>query len=555
MKTYIDLQETYKNLFLGSKRLKNRFKRYWGTTTVDGIEVFNQRLQVWPGTDNKNVVKILKMFGAYNSIKSASFEGITSYYLWLNPGKAGGLVGITADIWVNKINALIPNDVDFSVVINYTDTSDPMKFAGWTKEQISTYVESNYASILSSANVECRGDTVAQEAFGLYMPLDGDVNFKMDVTEATTTPIAYGAVADGRTTYRTGISVTYKVRQISPLQETDAMAVAILNETDVNRVNKLKVALDLDEDTPTVNENAWIRRNTGVTDELWYKGYLRVAVTDSSYVSRNKFAEILATCIDTGYTKKKTKWWKKLLAIVVVVIAIVISWGAAGAAATIGTTAWLGSFAMYLGISVLVLTGIQYALAKNGDIGFAQYLGRLVQIVGIVSMIAGVASFVQNFAKEAAKNAIMEALKEGAYTKALQLSGEAAVAVAKNALTDLTSKATAVADNVSIGNVLELLGSKISTIGMKVASTFMDMRINTAREDLRDAEELVQQSRKELMELTDREINIGVEDIKYYTQPLKVDNLVFEVDYLYEGTKYNIGRPSFYPTGLNLRDE
>ena len=554
MKTYIDLQETYKNLFLGSKRLKNRFKRYWGTTIVDGIEVFNQRLQVWPGTDNKNVVKILKMFGAYNSIKSASFKGITSYYLWLNPGKADGLAGITADIWVNKINALIPNGVDFSVVINYTDVNDPMKFVGWTKEQISTYVESNYASILSSMNVECRGDTVAQEAFGLYMPLDSDVNFKMDVTEATTTPIAYGAVVNGITTYRTGISVTYKVRQISPLQETDAMAVAILNETDVNRVNKLKVALDLDEDTPTVNEDAWIRNNTGVTDELWYKGYLRVAVTDSSYVSRNKFAEILATCIDTGYTKKKTKWWKKLLAIVVVVIAVVVSWGAAGAAAAIGTTAWLGSFALYLGISVLVLTGIQYALAKNGDIGFAQYLGRLVQIVGIVSMIAGVASFVQNFAKEAAKNAIMEALKEGAYTKALQLSGEAAVAVAKNALTDLTSKATAIADNVSIGNVLELLGSKISTIGMKVASMLMDMRINTAREDLRDAEELVQQSRKELMELTDREINIGVEDIKYYTQPLKVDNLVFEVDYLYEGTKYNIGRPSFYPTGLNLRD-
>lgn len=555
MKTYIDLQETYKNLFLGSKRLKNRFKRYWGTTVVDGVEVFNKRLQVWPGTDNKNVVKILKMFGAYNSIKSARFEGITSYYLWLNPSKADGLSGITADIWVNKINALIPNDVDFSVVINYTDANDPMKFTGWTKEQISTYIENNYASMLSSANVECRGDTVAQEAFGLYMPLDSDVNFRMEVTEATTTPIAYGAVVNGRTTYRTGISVTYKVRQISPLQETDAMAVAILNETNVNRVNKLKVALDLYEDASITDEIAWILNNTGVTDELWYKGYLRVAVTDSSYVSRNKFAEILATCIDTGYTKKKTKWWKKLLAIVVVVIAVVVSWGAAGAAATIGTTAWLTSFAMYLGISALVLTGIQYVLVKNGDIGFAQYLGKLVQVVGIVSMVAGVASFVQNFAKEAAKNAIMEALKEGAYTKALQLSGEAAVAVVKNALTDFTSKATAVADNVSIGNVLELLGSKISTIGMKVASMLMDMRVNTAREDLRDAEELVQQSRKELMELTDREIDIGVEDIKYYTQPLKVDNLVFEVDYLYEGTKYNIGRPSFYPTGLNLRDE
>ena len=380
MKTYIDLQETYKNLFLGSKRLKNRFKRYWGTTTVDGVEVFNQRLQIWPGTDNKNVVKILKMFGAYNAIKSASFEGITSYYLWLNPGKAGGLVGITADIWVNKINALIPNGVDFSVVINYTDTNDPMKFTGWTKEQISTYVESNYTSILSSMHVECRGDTVAQEAFGLYMPLDADINFKMDVTEATTTPIAYGAVVNGRTTYKTGISVTYKVRQISPLQETDAMAVAILNETDVNKANKLKVALDLDEDTPTVNENAWIRNNAGVTDELWYKGYLRVAVTDSSYVSRNKFAEILATCIDTGYTKKKTKWWKKLLAIVVVAIVVYLSWGAAGGVAAAGSAAWLGAFAFYLGIGALVLTGLQYMIAKSGDTGWAQYFGKLIQV-------------------------------------------------------------------------------------------------------------------------------------------------------------------------------
>ena len=555
MKTYIDLQETYKNLFLGSKRLKNRFKRYWGTTTVDGIEVFNQRLQVWPGTDNKNVVKILKMFGAYNSIKSASFEGITSYYLWLNPGKAGGLVGITADIWVNKINALIPNGVDFSVVINYTDTNDPMKFTGWTKEQISTYVESNYASILSSMHVECRGDTVAQEAFGLYMPLDADINFKMDVTEATTTPIAYGAVVNGRTTYKTGISVTYKVRQISPLQETDAMAVAILNETDVNKANKLKVALDLDEDTPTVNENAWIRNNAGVTDELWYKGYLRVAVTDSSYVSRNKFAEILATCIDTGYTKKKTKWWKKLLAIVVVAIVVYLSWGAAGGAAAAGSAAWLGAFAFYLGIGALVLTGLQYMIAKSGDTGWAQYFGKLIQVVSVISMIAGIAAFVQNFAKEAAKNAMMEAVKEGAYMKAAGLAGEAAVAAVKGAFTEVAEKTTAVADNVSIGSVLDFLGSKISSIGMKVASAFMDMRVNTAREDLRDAEALVQQSQKELMELTDKEVNIGVEDIKYYTQPLKLDNIVFEVDYLYEGTKYNIGRPSFYPTGLNLRDE
>lgn len=554
MKTYIDLQETYKSLFLGSKRLKNRFKKYWGTTTIDGVEVFNQRLQVWPGTDNKNVVKILKMFGAYNTVKNAKFEGITSYYLWLNPSKASGLNDIVNSIWINKINTLIPNNSEFMININYTDVADPMKFVGWTKEQITAYVETNYASILASGYVECRAETTAQEAIGVYMPLDNDLNFKLDVVEAVVTPIAYGSIVNGVTTYRSGISIDYKAKQISPLQETDPMAITILNDTDLLRVNKIKVLTDLEVDEPVSDSRAWIKSNRGTTNELWYKGYLRTAVTDSSYVRRNKFAEILGTCIDTGYTKKKTKWWKKLLAIVLVVVAIGLSWGAAGAVGAAGSAAWLGAFAFYLGIGALVLTGLQYAIAKSGDTGWAMYLGKMVQVLGIVSMVAGIASFVQNFAKEAAKNAMMEALKEGAYGKAVELAKDAAFAAVKSTFTEVAEKASAVASDVSLGNVLELLGSKISTIGMKVASALMDMRVSTAREDLRDAETLVQQSQKELMELTDKEVNIGVEDIKYYTQPLKLDNIVFEVDYLYEGTKYNIGRPSFYPTGLNLRD-
>ena len=55
------------------------------------------------------------------------------------------------------------------------------------------------------------------------------------------------------------------------------------------------------------------------------------------------------------------------------------------------------------------------------------------------------------------------------------------------------------------------------------------------------------------MELDDREIHIGVADIIASTKVIKTSQSQFEVDYLYEGTRMNIGRPSFRPYGLNER--
>ena len=50
---------------------------------------------------------------------------------------------------------------------------------------------------------------------------------------------------------------------------------------------------------------------------------------------------------------------------------------------------------------------------------------------------------------------------------------------------------------------------------------------------------------KELEEMNDKEVNIAVEDIKLYTDGLKIQSQRYDVDYLYGGTIHNIGRPSF----------
>ena len=550
MKTYIDMFETYKGLFLASHRLKNRFKKYWGTTTINGVEVFNKQMVVWPGTDsNKNVVKILKMFGMYANIKQAKFEGITSYYLWLNPAKMDNYATISKDIIVNHLNAVIPND-EFQVVLNYTDADDPKKFNGWTSEQVGTWFLANYATLRTGAYVECRGNTLVAEAVGYYVPLDVSGNFAVRTVSATVTPIAYRTSA-GLTAYRSGISVELAAKQVSPLQEDDTIVDMMLNETDPNRKNKITTVFGLDADTDDDMAAVWLisaaltggifrsitNKGSNKTDEIWYRGQLRTQILDSSYVNRNAFASILASSMDTGYTKKKTSWWKKLLSLVIVVIAVVLSVVSSGSSLT------LMQFAFNLGVAMLALTAIQFIIAKSGDLAWAEYFGSIVQVVSMVSMVLGIASFIQNMAVKVAQQAAQQSLVQ------------AASAAVKEAFTEIATAASKLASEVSLGNALNFLGSKIMTLGRMLLEKFMDMRVNTAAKELGDLQSSVQQSKEELADLTDKEVHIGVEDIKYYTSPLKLDNLPFEVDYLYEGTKFNIGRPSFVPTGLNIIDK
>jgi hypothetical protein len=96
-----------------------------------------------------------------------------------------------------------------------------------------------------------------------------------------------------------------------------------------------------------------------------------------------------------------------------------------------------------------------------------------------------------------------------------------------------------------------------ATTGLKVASAVINMRTNsmTAKMDANyhELEGRVADSEEELAKLYDKELSIGLEDIKWYTSPITMDKLQFETDYLYEGTKFNIGRPSFFKaTGLNI---
>ena len=89
----------------------------------------------------------------------------------------------------------------------------------------------------------------------------------------------------------------------------------------------------------------------------------------------------------------------------------------------------------------------------------------------------------------------------------------------------------------------------IASTGLKMVKFFTNMRFQTQAKSIQSEINSLTDARdkanKELEELCDKEINIAVEDIKWYTSPLKLESQRYDVDYLYGGTKMNIGRPSF----------
>ena len=55
---------------------------------------------------------------------------------------------------------------------------------------------------------------------------------------------------------------------------------------------------------------------------------------------------------------------------------------------------------------------------------------------------------------------------------------------------------------------------------------------------------------EQLQDLADKELHIGVEDIKTYTNQSRIGSMMFNTDQFYEESIMNIGRPSFVPIGM-----
>ena len=550
MKLNIDFFSTIKGEMLATKKFKNRLKRYWGTELVDGVEVFQKYFYLYPrDLNSKEASTILKMFGAWNSVKGTDFGSVASYYLYLNSDKWTGQSEFVWDVLIDKMEGFIPIGQKFDVNINFTESTEDNRYAGYTKEQLLEYVDNNYDSIVDSMWIEARSSTMSMEAIGKYVLLDDSTIFDVKVVDCRVMPkFVKGSNEDslGRMEadrYVTTLSLQLEVTRKASIYEESEFIKGIKRETSEAENRKLRELQDADQD----ETGGWFGRyRPGRTDDFWYKGQLRVETANSQYLHRNKFMELFTKSIDTGYTQKKTKWWKEILGVVILFVAILLAVPTGGASLSLAT------LALYVGIALIVMTAIQYSMARDGDVAGAEYMGKWIKVGQVISITAGIASIIQNMAKNGVMNALMS---QGAAQGGTQLTQttilEATTAGMSTELGTVVGNEVAVTTTTTAGTSYLNLMSKAAQVLDWIVNAREKMKVEKFESERQDLMEGVRQSEDELARMYDKEIHIGVEDIKMYTNPLKMENLQFEVDYLYEGTKYNIGRPSFVPTGLN----
>ena len=571
MKSYIDFFETYKGEMLGAKRFRNRFIRRWGTETIDGVKVMKKRFTVYPGhlakgvdgkyTDNaNNIQNFCKMLGSWSQVKEANFGAIAGYYFYLNPNK-NDTSELAKELLAEKIDLFCPKDEWQECTINYIDQTDPTKFDGWSKEQILAYIDNDYANILSSGNRFIIEDDIDKLAIGQYVLFDDGTEFAVEVVSTSVTAMQNTAglqytLGRSKNIYYTGLNVVIRYKRIVDGIDPDGLLITAMIEEE-NTANKAKVQELQRSSLSSSNE---IVSSTDLLDnELWYKGQLRYSAVLATGIKTKTAVETILSTLDTGTIKKKVKWYKKALGFVLIVIAIVLSIVPGTQIAAVGL--W-GTLALYMGVAMLMMTLIQAQWAKT-NAAAAGYMGRWVKIANIISMVAGLAAVITNIAKTAATQSLAQAATAAGSSTVTKEIATAAVkeATAQVAKMTFTETLQAITFDGLMSAAGDMLISSWKSIGMKVAGMAISMRQEEMQADLANATAQYEDSQEALAEMCDRNMDIGVEDIKWYTDLSSQANARYDFNAPYEAEPSvihvgNICKASFYNGArMNLRAE
>ena len=551
MKEYIDFYATLQGELFAKRKLAARLKKHWGTTKINGVEVYNKEFVIWPGTHTERVRKVLDIFNIpVSQINEQSKKGIENLYLKFDGNKMDSS-SLSREALATMIEAEIPFDEWGEFTLSYSDQANPEKFNGWTKEQIFKYVDNNYKSaIYQSVGLSTTGKIEGIDDYiGAYVLLDDGVDFLVEMLDASVVAIPVKPAHDPEepdfnkrwekpTMFISGINVKIRYKRTGYLNDDSPVVKELANDVTYNSYNG------------RYNRGASVisffkRRSSGKTNILWYNGHIRLSTAKE--LKKHDYGKLIYGSIALDFTKKKVSGWKKWLGPLIIIVAVVITvftWGAASPLVTIATAATL---------TTVALTVAQMVLAKSGDFAGAEYMGRWIKITQIVSLVAGIAALVQNLVRAAATQAVSQGAGTAVTSGAVSTLGSVTVEGTVVQLSEITFQnvvdgaISMVTDSVSSMSWLDKLSA-----ASKVAGKLMDIREKNKIKELTSMSEEVKAQQSEIMDLYDKNLHMGLEDIRMYTRPLTQDNAQFEIDYLYEGTGFHIQRPSFSRYGLNV---
>lgn len=429
-----------------SSRLYQRFDRVWGKTTIDGVEVYNQKLVYWSGglrgdTQFKRFVNVLGV--EYESLRTQNYDGVEDVYFKLEPSKYTYGPKTKAAI-VADLNAEFDLGDEFELYVHYTGESrrivtnhftlksggNPTKITDYTidKDAIRTTLESDPMKYFANAALVSAGVLMNQAVALKGLKLNPT---RVSVRPAPVTVVEYDidnesilstlALLDNGSVFQTiGVSseiITVK-RQESIYNQVviyyeysykvkyRVIADATVSSYVVDQIDMLGQSISdsmaykggnvyalSNHALDTKLKEAVVSMNNVENLALTYHGLLRVDACAA--MKRKDFAAMFGKIFGSGYTKKKTKWYQKALAIIIIVVAIVIGvlTGGAGAIAA-GNLVAIGT-ALGVAATVATVGMMMYAAAFPYATDGVKMIGRFAQIAGLGAMVTGVFAAIQ----------------------------------------------------------------------------------------------------------------------------------------------------------------
>ena len=612
MKPSIDFQTSLSTELLLNKKWKYKFLKAWKTEMKGGVLVFKERTYLYyeGGLDSDDRLsrnRVCKLLGIDR--KGMQFGGQHEVWLYLRKNRKPNLDFYDRNILALKINSFFTVDETRTMRITIADSNDPYKFNGWSKEQIWTYLDNNYENVLNENIIVSKGDKLLDCAIGKYVLLDDGTYFNVVSQRAIITPVAKVRiqVVDGVDKeikyYESSINVDIKITRKDTFTGSSPIVNAMINSTDQIEMQYIQSLIDSDHDrlesegfvdvTTIGNVTSPVKKiSTPTYNSLWHRGQLRVdACTNASLLQSREFVKLIMSTLDYNSTPQKSTKGERWLMPITFVAALLLSVLTGGQSLTLWAAVFIATTVSLMVMMIAAKTGATAAGVKT--------MGKWVQGFNVALTLIGIGVIISSISN-AGTAAAQQAATQGANEAGQAAAADAATSTAiNNALTgaatgaavgagmsyatsgkiDLMSTVSGAASGGMVGtsatsdgmSITDYMLSSMKTsfelsfesvkrylsMALKVIETFTSWQTSKEAKAVKAlTEEYTERQRlldEEQSLIADQGMHVGMEYIKNYTKPLTLQNLQYEVDYLYEPTKDNMCRGSFNTVkGLNI---
>ena len=613
MKEQIDFQTSLSTELILNKKWKYKFLKAWKTEMKGGVLVFKERTYLYyeGGLDSDDRLsrnRVCKLLGIDR--KGMQFGGQHEVWLYLRKNRKPNLDFYDRNILALKINSFFTVDETRTMRITIADSNDPYKFNGWSKEQIWTYLDNNYENVLNENIIVSKGDKLLDCAIGKYVLLDDGTYFNVVSQRAIITPVAKVRiqVVDGVDKeikyYESSINVDIKITRKDTFTGSSPIVNAMINSTDQIEMQYIQSLIASDHDrlesegfvdvTTIGNVTSPVHSiGTPTYNSLWHRGQLRVdACTDASLLQSREFVKLITSTLDYNSTPQKSTKGERWLMPITFVVALVLAIFTGGQSLTLWAAVFIATTVSLIVMMIAAKTGATAAGVKT--------MGKWVQGFNVVLTLIGIGviiSSISNAGTAAAQQAATQGANEAGQAAAADAATSAAInnaaigatagaavgagmSYATSGKVDLMSTVSGAAGGGMVGTSATSAGMSTTdyvlssmktsfelsfesvkrylSMALKVIETFTSWQTSKEAKSVKAlTEEYTERQRlldEEQSLIADQGMHVGMDYITNYTKPLTLQNLQYEVDYLYEPTKDNMCRGSFNTVkGLNLR--